>query len=240
MGSLGSGRHDDNGGPGVGDGSGVTGRGAHDRDRYFARERLRWLRRCLDELGERPASLLDFGCRDGATSADFFAHLAISSLVGVDVSATASPVRQSSSIDDPSTFVHVADYRATGSMDLAVTHDVIPRMPPRDRAAAAVLVFRSLKSGGLFAFWDRNPWNPSVRLALYGRSNGGSNDRSNGAGSPLTPADARRLLRGVGFDIVHTTSTSYFPRTLTLFRPLEPVLAPLPLGKQYMVLARKP
>ena len=40
-----------------------------DGDRYFARGRLRWLRRCLDQLGERPAAVLDFGCSDGNTSA---------------------------------------------------------------------------------------------------------------------------------------------------------------------------
>jgi len=104
-------------------------------------------------------------------------------------------------------------------------------MSARERNAAAVLVYRSLKSGGLFAFWAHNPWNPATRVSTIG---------SNGGARSLTPADARRLLRGVGFDIVHTTSTFYFPRTLTWCRSLEPVLGPLPLGRQYMVLARKP
>lgn len=215
----------------VKDNSGSNRRAPHDGDRYFARGRLRWLRKRLDELGERPAAMLDFGCSDSATSADFFAQLSIRSLVGVDVSATGNAAIEPAGVDDPKTFVHVADYRATGSMDLAFTHDIIPRMSPRNRAAATVLVFRSLKSGGLFAYWDHNPWNPVSRL---------TSSASSGRTSSLTPTDARRLLRGVGFDIVHTTSTFYFPRTLTWCHPLEPMLGSLPLGRQYMVLARRP
>jgi predicted TPR repeat methyltransferase len=219
-------------------GTGLIGRSGraehalHDGDRYYARGRLRWLRKCLDDLGERPVAMLDFGCSSGVTSADYFTQLRIHSLVGVEVSATRNRSAASLGATDGATFVHVADYRATESMDLAFTHGVIPRMPDRDRAAAAVLVFRSLKSGGLFAFWDRNPWNPRLRLTSTGSSNAHAR--------LLAPADARRLLRGVGFDIVHTTSTFVFPRTLSWCRPLEPLLAGLPLGREYMVLARKP
>src|SRR5215207_4538102 len=112
--------------------------GLHDGDRYYARGRLRWLRKCLDDLGERPAAMLDFGCSNVMTSADYFAQLRIHSLVGVEVSATRDRSAESLAAHDRATFVHVADYRATESMDLAFTHDVIPRMVERDRAAAVV------------------------------------------------------------------------------------------------------
>ena len=226
--SVGSDKNVADGSTGLIERSGRGGHTLHDGDRYYARGRLRWLRKCLDDLGERPVAMLDFGCSSGVTSADYFAQLRIHSLVGVEVSAT-SDRAESLDATARATFVHVADYRATESMDLAFTHDVFPRMSDRDRAAAAVLVFRSLKSGGLFAFWDRNQ-----RLRLP------STGSSNGRARALAPADARRLLRGVGFDIVHTTSTFVFPRTLTWCRPLEPLLAGLPLGREYMVLARKP
>jgi predicted TPR repeat methyltransferase len=217
--------------------SGRTARDDHavlhsDGDRYYARERLRWLRKCLDELGESPAAMLDFGCSGVVTSAEYFDQLSIRSLVGVEVTAKCDDKAASLGVSDRATFVHVADYRATESMDLAFTHGVIPHMSERDRAAAAVLVFRSLKSGGLFAFWHHNPWSPRARLTVNGSSNG--------HGRAFAPPDARRLLRGVGFDIVHTTSTFYFPRTIQWCRPLEPMLATLPLGREYMVLARKP
>jgi hypothetical protein len=94
-------------------------------------------------------------------------------------------------------------------------------------------VYRSLKPGGLFAFWENNPWNPGTRLIMSRVSF----DRD---AITLAPPEARQLLRGVGFDIVHTTSAFYFPRALRWCRVMEPMLAPIPLGGQYMVLARKP
>ena len=203
-----------------------------DRDRYFARGRIRWLRRCLDELGEQPTTMLDFGSVDVGTSAEYFAHLTIRSLVGVDVSNPADGNGKAPSGDGRATFVHVADFRAAGSIDLALTHGVFLKMPPREQAAAAVLVFRSLKPGGLFAFWEHNPWNPRARFR--------ASEKFRTEAGPLSPPDARRLLRGVGFDIVHTTSTFFFPRGLRWCQPIEPMLALLPLGGQYMVLARKP
>jgi hypothetical protein len=232
MASVGSGKQQGDGRPGA---SGHAGRHEYavdSRDLYYARGRLRWLRKCLDELGERPATLLHFGGGHGAMTAEFFAQLAIRSLVGVEVSPASTHPAELLGTTDNVTFVHVADYRATASMDLAFTHAVIPRMTERERAAAAVLVFRSLKSGGLFAFWAQNPWNPLARLS--------ANGSSGRPARPFTPPDARRLLRGVGFDIVHTTSMFYFPPLLSWCRPLEPMLASLPLGGQYMVLARKP
>ena len=36
---------------------------------YFAFERVRWLERCLQELGEQPSSAIDYGCGVGDTSA---------------------------------------------------------------------------------------------------------------------------------------------------------------------------
>jgi len=44
----------------------------------------------------------------------------------------------------------------------------------------------------------------------------------------------------VGFDIAHTTSAFFFPPGMGWAHGIEPLLAPIPLGGQYMVLARKP
>src|SRR4051812_37636790 len=38
--------------------SGRAEQALHEGDRYYARGRLRWLRKCLDDLGERPAAML--------------------------------------------------------------------------------------------------------------------------------------------------------------------------------------
>lgn len=199
----------------------------------FARGRVQWLRRCLDELGERPSSMLEFGCGSGATVPHFFAELPVRSVIGVEVSRELLAIARGTHTRSEVTWVQLGDYRATESLDLAYTSGVFQRIPPRDRMAAAVLVYRSLASGGLFAFWESNPWSPAARLTT-GRA-------SDARRAPaLTAPEARRLLRGVGFDIVHTTSAFFFPRALRWCLPLEPMLASIPLGAQYMVLARKP
>jgi hypothetical protein len=48
------------------------------------------------------------------------------------------------------------------------------------------------------------------------------------------------MLRAEGFAVVSTDSRFFFPGPLRALRPLERSLSKLPLGGQYMVLARKP
>ena len=167
----------------------------------------------------------------GSASSELFGNLLIKSLVTIDVAQERSHNGVVRSADGRATLVHVSDYRASESADLAFTHGVFDHMPEGDRSAAAVLVYRSLSSGGLFAVWQRNPWSPSALLNLR--------DGDGGSGR-LTVRDTRRLLRGVGFDIVQTTSPVFFPQSLSWCAPLEPLLAPIPIGGEYMVLARKP
>ena len=56
----------------------------------------------------------------------------------------------------------------------------------------------------------------------------------------ISPPEARRLLRKAGFEIVRSDYLFFFPRILRWLRPLERRFAGIPLGAQYLVLARKP
>ena len=206
----------------------LDGRPLPDRQLQAVRGRVRWLRRCLDALGERPRCMVSLGWDHGPTSSEFFANLHIRSLVTIDVAREPTRSGEMCSADGNARYVHVSDYRAAETADLAFTHAVLDRMPEREQAAAAVLVYRSLKSGGLFAVWQHNPWSPAAWVAADQRADGSR---------ALNPRGARRLLRGVGFDIISTTSAYFFPQALEW---AQPVLAPLPVGPEYMVLARKP
>jgi len=201
-------------------------------DDLVARGRARWLRKCLDELDEHPAHAIALGWERAATT-ELFAHVGIQSLTAVAVGREPDHTNDPRSPAEKTTYVHVSAYRATQSADLAVVAGLLGRMPARERSAAAVLMFRSLKSGGLFAMWEMNPWSP---VALLGASPKRSRDVAEG----IVPPDARRLLRGVGFDIVNTTSTFFLPRALAWVHLRWPLLAPIPIGAEYMVLARKP
>jgi hypothetical protein len=56
----------------------------------------------------------------------------------------------------------------------------------------------------------------------------------------LTPPSARRALMAAGFELIRTDFLFVFPSPLRVLRPLERRLAGLPLGAQYLVLARRP
>jgi len=94
-------------------------------------------------------------------------------------------------------------------------------------------ILRCLRPGGVFALWENNPWNPGARYVMAHCAF----DRN---AAPLTPPEARNLVRNGGFQILSTDFLFIFPRMLKMFRPLEPWLSGLPLGAQYMVLCRKP
>jgi len=82
------------------------------------------------------------------------------------------------------------------------------------------------------ALVENNPWNPGTR-AVMARV---SCDRD---AVPVSPFAARQLLVSTGFHVALSRSLFFFPRFLGGLRFLEPVLAPLPLGAQYAVLARR-
>jgi hypothetical protein len=54
----------------------------------------------------------------------------------------------------------------------------------------------------------------------------------------LSAPGARRLLTENGFEVIRTDFLFVFPRALAALRRLEPALAALPIGGQYLVLAR--
>ena len=118
-------------------------------------------------------------------------------------------------------------------IDLAFCNGVFHHIKPEDRAAAVNYIFRSLRPGGLFALWENNPWNLGTRYVMAQCSF----DRD---AQTIAPPQARRLLRNGGFEIARTDFLFIFPRALAGLRFIEPHAAHLPLGTQYMVLARKP
>ena len=102
-----------------------------------------------------------------------------------------------------------------------------------DRDGAVEYVFTSLRPGGLFAMCENNPWNPGTRLVMRAIPF----DRD---AVPLSDRAARLLLRAAGFEVLGTVFLFVFPRVARGLRPFERRLRALPLGCQYMILARRP
>jgi len=199
---------------------------------FYAVERMRWLRSRLDALGGTYADALDFGCGTG-TSAPLLAEIAgARRVVGTDPSGESLVVARRLHPHPALRFVPPAEVPAA-AFDLAFCNGVFHHIPVDERHAAARQVHDALRPGGVFAFWENNPWNPGTRFIM-------SRVPFDRDAVTLTPPEARRLLRAAGFTVLRTDFRFVFPRALAALRPLEPALAALPLGGQYLVLCRRP
>ena len=200
---------------------------------YFASARVRWLARQLERLRFAPRSLLDFGCGNGASTPFFLSTLKVAEVTGVDASQALLEIARRQHGSPKATFVLRNDYQPRKQVDIAFCNGVFHHIQPSERAAALDVICRALRPGGLFAFWENNPWNPGTRFVM-------SRIPFDRDAITISPAGARQLLRKAGFEIVRSDYLFFFPRILRWLRPLEPRLAGIPLGAQYLVVARKP
>jgi SAM-dependent methyltransferase len=199
---------------------------------FFARRRILWLSRCLSRLREHPRTAMDFGCGTGSAAPFLLNELELESLVGVDASTQSLAIAQHTH-GARAKFIPLAEYRPQGYFDLVFCNGVFHHISPGDRVAAVDTVYSSLRPGGLFAFWENNPWNPGARYVMRRIPF----DRD---AITLSPPAARRLLRKSGFEVIRTDFLFFFPRWLSWLRCFEPRLASLPFGAQYEILCRKP
>ena len=200
---------------------------------YFARGRVVWLARCLAHLNEHPRTAMDFGCGTGSATPFLLDELKLDSLTGVDTSVESLAVAQRVHADPCVRFMSLAEYRPAEHLDLAFCNGTFHHIPLAGRVASVNTLYSSLRPGGLFSFWENNPWNPGTRYIM-------NRIPFDADAIALSPPAARRLLRGSGFQVMRTDFLFVFPRCLSWLRFLEPPLTRLPLGAQYQILCRKP
>jgi SAM-dependent methyltransferase len=199
---------------------------------YYARGRSEWLAERLRELKVGAGAILDFGCGTG-TSVPFLSKLPGSrSVHGVDVSQGSLAVARRLHGSRTVTFGSPNGSVASESFDLAFCNGVFHHIAPGERASAVDAVWRALRPGGYFAFWENNPWNPGTRYIM-------SRVSFDRGAITLTPPESRALLRNGGFALLRTDFLFIFPALLRSLRWLERPLSRLPFGGQYLVLARK-
>ena len=200
---------------------------------YFARGRVAWLAEQLRSIGFRPRSAIDFGCGTGSAAPWLVQELGLESLLGVNISSESVNVARARYGSERVRFATLDAHEPKANVNLAFCNGVFHHIPPKERAGAVSYVFRSLRPGGVWAFWDNNPYNPGTQWIIHRLPF----ERDS---VTVSASQARRLLKGGRFEVLASTHYFVFPRFLRWFRPLEPRLAALPLGAQYLVLARKP
>jgi SAM-dependent methyltransferase len=199
---------------------------------YFAQGRVNWLAGQLAKLKFSPLRIFDFGCGTGTGARLLAEKYTAAKVLGVDISSSSLEVGRRLHDAGSVKFQLTEKYQPTGDIDLAFCNGVFHHIPLAERAGAVDTVFRSLKPGGLFAFWENNPWNPGTRYVM-------SRIPFDRDAITLSPPEARRLLQAGGFEILRTDFQFVFPKVVGWLRAIEPALATLPLGAQYMVLACK-
>jgi len=199
---------------------------------FFALGRAVWLSRCLRHLGLPAASVLDFGCGTGSAVPFLIDQLKPQRILGVDISAKSLEVAARQGWPK-SSFQTLATYKPQADFDLAYCNGVFHHIPLAERTGAVRCVQESLRPGGLFSFWENNPWNPGTRYVM-------SRIPFDRDAITLSVLEARRLVRAGGFEVLRADFHFIFPATLKWMRWLEPPLARLPFGAQYHLLCRKP
>ncbi|HEV2118186.1 MAG TPA: class I SAM-dependent methyltransferase [Terriglobales bacterium] len=200
---------------------------------YFARSRIERLQTWLQRLGVVPTSVLDYGCGIGGSVPFLREILRPNRILGVDVSPESLVRARQEHGGEGIEFANSRHFLVPSEFQLAFCNGVFHHIPPDHRPAALRYIYDSLVGHGVLALWENNPWNPATRYVM-GRC---EFDRD---AMPISPTRARGLVRKAGFQVLHVSSYFYFPHWLRWLWGLEPSLSRLPLGAQYLVLARKP
>jgi SAM-dependent methyltransferase len=200
---------------------------------YFAQARVQYLQTRLQGLGLVPEAVLDFGCGTGGSVPFLREILRPRRIVGVETSRESLLRAGQEHGGEGIEFRNLQDSSPHSEFQLAFCNGVFHHIAPEDRPAALRYIYDSLVPGGIFAFWENNPWNPAT-CYITGRCEFDQD------AVPVSSAEARKSLSENGFKLLDVSSHFYFPRWLRWLRRFDPALARLPLGAQYMLLARKP
>lgn len=198
---------------------------------FYAAERMRWCRRRLDPYLPLETAL-DFGCGVGGSIRYLFELLGCKSVVAVDPSVESLRVAKERYWGRDVRLSTPEEFAPSGDIPLAFCNGVFHHIPPGKRPQALEYIRAALSDDGVLAFWENNPWNPIV---VYGMS---LNEVDRNA-LTLSPLHSIRLLKNAGFRIQNVDYCFFFPRFARGLRRLEPALRFLPLGAQYLVLAKK-
>jgi len=199
---------------------------------YFASGRLAWLRRVLGAEADAVARLLDFGCGPGHVTPFLLESFPSAALIGMDVSAKSIAEAAAQYGGPRARFVTPEEWASGERVDLAHCNGVFHHIPVADRPGALRVIREALREGGRFALFENNALNPVVRWAM---------DRCpfDTDAIPIRPGEAVRMVREAGFVVERVDHLFFFPRPLAFLRPIEPAFHKIPMGGQYLVLARR-
>lgn len=205
----------------------------------FIAVKTRWLMRREPKLRTGGLAVLDYGCGVGSLMRVLAETGARADFTGCDISTgmlrqvekrwpatlgTAPVLAPQQGAKTPF---------ADSQFDIATISAVLHHVPVAERPAVYAELGRVLKPGGRLYVFEHNPRNPLVRYVI--------------ARTPidqnailLDETEVRHgLLDAARYDL-DTDYLMFMPPGMAFLRPVDRALAWLPLGAQYVVVARKP
>jgi 2-polyprenyl-3-methyl-5-hydroxy-6-metoxy-1,4-benzoquinol methylase len=195
---------------------------------YFSEYKARYLQRLLTPAFS--GKVLDFGCGIGLLSGFLKKHLPAIHIDGFDVSRDSIQkvdfaLTQQGLYTTDSTQLS-RDYQ------LIVAANVLHHIPREERQNVFRELADRLAHNASLIVFEHNPANPVTRWVV---------ERSpfDHDALLLPPTETRGYASAASLAVLRRDYIVFMPRFLAWLRPLEPWLAWLPAGAQYVVVARK-
>jgi len=195
---------------------------------YFAEYKAQYLARALPKRSF--TRVLDYGCGVGLLSGFLQKHLQPARLDGFDVSV-GSIEAIPSFLKDKGTFTSDRN-QLRDDYTLIVIANVLHHVDPADRPTIVKDLASQLNDCGTLAIFEHNPANPLTRRTV---------DRCPfDKDVVLLPvAETLGLAQAANLTRIRRDYIVFMPHALASLRFLEPSLAWLPLGAQYVVLGEE-
>jgi SAM-dependent methyltransferase len=197
---------------------------------YYARRKAEILVELVGE--EASASILDVGCGVGLVDAHLVGRFR--RVAGVDLSNAELEVARAA---NPGVFYERSSEtripHPDGEFDVTFAACVLHHVPRAARADVVGEMARVTRPGGLVVIFEHNPLNPLTRLVV----------RRVTFDAGVSLLRAREVVRLYGRSPILSKPTvrniTFFPWDSSVARAIERKLAPIPLGAQYVVAARR-
>ena len=201
---------------------------------YFAEYKIRKLRQAVDRNNISVSRICDFGSGIGNSIAHFRKHFPDALLTSCDVSARSLALSRQR-YPEFTNYLLIENDRvpsAEDAFDVVFSACVFHHIAHAEHSKWLRELHRITKPGGLIAIFEHNPLNPLTVHAV--------NTCPFDVNAKLLFArNLAQRLAEAGWVSIRIRYNLFFPRGLALLRPIEDKLGWLPLGAQYVALARK-
>ena len=201
---------------------------------YFAEYKIKALRQIVEHDRIKVSRICDFGSGIGNSIPFFRRYFPDAALTSADVSERSLALGKQR-YPEAGECVLIEDNRIPSeadAFDIVFSACVFHHIPHDEHAMWLEELRRITRPGGLIAIFEHNPMNP---LTLHAVNTCPFDENA----KLIFARDLAKRLSAAGWISPRIQYNLFFPRALAALRPLEARLGWLPLGAQYVAVARK-